>query len=146
RGGVLWSARGWGTMGMSAALITALGGGLSPPPEAAPPGALRAAGRPWAGPRASEASHRAVRAAGRPWAGPRASEASHRAVARAKPALEADHPARGDRVSRSCVAGIRGYAGTVAAAATAAGSSITKRLPWGGLSSTPRGPPWSVTI
>src|SRR6266446_7013423 len=42
------------------------GGGLDSRPRDLPPDALRAAGRPWAGPRASEASNLALRAAGRP--------------------------------------------------------------------------------
>src|SRR5204862_2430320 len=79
-----------------------LGGGLRPPSETSPRDALRAAGRPRAGPRASEASDLAVRAAGRPRAGPRASEASNLEIARAKPALEADHRAVCDQSWVSC--------------------------------------------
>src|SRR5206468_8756783 len=70
-----------------------VGGGLRPPSEASPQDAARAAGRPWAGPRASEASNPAVRAAGRPWAGPRASEASNPKIAPAKPAARSHHGA-----------------------------------------------------
>ncbi len=53
---------------------------------------MRAAGRPRAGPRASEASNPEIRAAGRPRAGPRASEASNPELAPAEPALEVERP------------------------------------------------------
>src|SRR5437867_11633799 len=79
-----------------------LGGGLRPPSEASPQDVVRAAGRRGAGDPPSEASDPEVRAAGRRGAGDPASEASDPEVARAKPALEAEHRAAGDRSWTSC--------------------------------------------
>ncbi|PYO57080.1 MAG: phosphate-binding protein [Candidatus Rokuibacteriota bacterium] len=79
-----------------------LGGGLRPPSEASPQDVVRAAGRRGAGDPPSEASDPEVRAAGRRGAGDPPSEASDPELARAKPALEAEHRAVGDRSRTSC--------------------------------------------